>query len=297
MGTLAKCENLEIICSQDALLKNSVELCSSKTYFTDAVEEGFVSEMFAVLKKMVSLWKEQNIAESYMLLAQDKLDEATTRFSFQAVPYPASTSLLGRVWGQLVVLWRFIFGGISQDPHELNATYGNLLSQEVQEASAKTDHAAKCAFCSPEVIKSQVVKEGDKVRVLYNYAPIGLGGEKLHFLIVPKEHRHDYTALTPEEHQEAFALSKFVVERLQAHFEKEGQPLRKLYAYHKTGADAGQSVPHWHMHLVLTQNAAQDWLGRLTVLRNILLGGIFSFKISPTELEEKRLKFSHILNY
>ena len=41
---------------------------------------------------------------------------------------------------------------------------------------------------------------------------------------------------------------------------------------HKTGIDAGQSVKHWHLHVIFSTNTAQNFWGRITVIRNILFG-------------------------
>ena len=294
MTTIVQGDYCKICDPIRGLTAKSVNLCPKNIHhihFTDTAEKNFVGEMYQMLQKMVVLWKKQDISESFMVLGQDELQRSDKIFSFQAVPYYKTSSCIGKFWQQLVVLWRFTFGGISQHVHDLCNTYGNLLDQEVL-ATTKVDDVSKCAFCNQDVIHSQLVLKKKHVQVLYNYAPIGLGGEKLHFLVVPRVHRSSFTSLTPEEHQEAFKLSKLVVEQLQVHFEKIGRPLQKLYVYHKTGADAGQTVPHWHMHIVLIQNVAQDWLGRLTVLRNILCG---PSKLSEAKLSEQRIKYFHIL--
>ena len=111
-------------------------------------------------------------------------------------------------------------------------------------------------------------------------------------MIVSKRHCFAFHLLTEEEYREAMELTQRLQERVQNHFKGEGRPIQKVYAYHKTGEDAGQSVPHWHMHVVMTQNGAQEWLGKLTVLRNILIG---SFRLSAETLENQRRKYTALL--
>ena len=244
-------------------------------------------ENFDTMQQLVQLWNKKGIAESYMALQVDNEP-------LQMVPYTKTESWFGRAWQQLQVLWCFTFGGWKLTPDRvktLKETYSDLDSLGAK-TTAKVEQHANCAFCQSKVIDSQLVLDGKRVQVLYNYAPIGLGGERLHFLIVAKRHCPAFHQLTKEEYQEALELTQFVQERIQSHFKEEGKPIQKVYAYHKTGADAGQSVPHWHMHLVMTQNGAQEWLSKLTVLRNILIG---SFRLSAEALESQRRKYTTLL--
>ena len=287
---------------QDALTENSLDICSksgNKAHFTEVVNPSFIDDFQLLLQKIVSFWKEQKISESYMIIGQDQLQKNEKAFTFQAVPYQKASTWIGRFWQQFLVLWRFTFGGFhltSGRVRDLTHIYHDGLNHTIAQTATSVEAISNCAFCRKETIDSQLVLDGNKVQVLYNYAPLGFGGEKLHFLVIPKEHRPTFEHLTQEEHREAFAISKFVVERLQAHFQTQGESLQKLYIYHKTGAEAGQSVRHWHLHLVLTQHAAQDFWGRLTVLRNMILGAIFSFRLSSAKLAEQKKKYTQILS-
>ena len=53
---------------------------------------------------------------------------------------------------------------------------------------------------------------------------------------------------------------------------KQTRKAEDIYLFHKTGIDAGQTVPHWHMHLIVTANKTQGFFGKLTVLKNMLFG-------------------------
>lgn len=244
-------------------------------------------ENFDTFKKLVQLWYKKGIAESYMVLQVNK-------GPLQAIPYTKTESWLGRVWQQLQVLCRFTFGGLGLSPDRikyLEDAYSDLGPLN-DESVTKIEEHAHCAFCERKVIDSQIVLNGNRVQVLYNYAPIGLGGERLHFLIVAKRHCPKFHQLTEEEYSEAMKLTQFVQEKVREHFNSEGNPIQKVYVYHKTGEDAGQSVPHWHMHLIMTQNGAQEWLGKLTVLRNILIG---SFRLSAEALKNQKRKYTALL--
>ena len=283
MTTVVEGDLCDVCVPYDGLTENAVEIASKD-------EEGTpecTNEIYDTLQKIVHLWKREKISESYMALQVDNEP-------LQLIPYTKTESWFGRAWQQLQVLWRFTFGGWKLTPDRvkvLKETYADLDSLGAKTAE-KVEQHAHCAFCQKKVIDSQLVLDGKRVQVLYNYAPIGLGGERLHFLIVSKRHCPTFHQLTKEEYQEAMELAQFVRERIQSHFKEEGKPIQKAYAYHKTGADAGQSVPHWHMHLVMTQNGAQEWLGKLTVLRNILIG---SFKLSADALEHQRRKYTALL--
>ena len=195
------------------------------------------------------------------------------------------------------MLWRFIFGGLKLTPHQIQnraTLYQDLKAKAIKVNSLFTP-PKNCAFCKDSVIHEQEVLKGRKVRAFYNCAPI-VPGEKLHFLLLPIRHAKTFTSLTKEEHREIFTLARTIVRRLQSYFKKKGAPLGKAYIYHKTGSEAGQSINHFHVHLVLTQNEIQDtYWGYLIVLRNILLKWLIPFRLSDEELAEKKAKYTHIL--
>jgi len=204
----------------------------------------------ASLKKMKQLAQES----SYMLISKPN----SGRFNWEYVPYAPCSTPVGRIIQQLQVVWRLAFGGV--------ATHTCALPAPAKPAPA---HAPNDAFCTKSTIEKQWVITGKKVNVLFNYAPIGLGGkEKLHFLIVPKAHRARFTDVTQAEYSESMQLAT----KLVAHITKT-RSCSHAYLFHKTGQDAGQSVPHWHMHLIFAQTPMQDFFGKLQVVKNILLSG------------------------
>lgn len=267
---------------------NEIEFPKDRLEFPEDALTEYAIELpnasYETMQKVVSYWDIKGISESYMAIQ-------TNDGPIQIAPYYKAHNVFQRMWQQLSVLMRFIFGGYKLTPERVEQLREVYKDFPLGRTAKKVEGCAQCAFCNQKVIDSQLVLDGERVQVLYNYAPIGMGGERLHFLVVAKRHCPRFDQLTKEEYEEAEKLTHFVQKRIQEHFEET--PIRNTYVYHKTGQDSGQSVPHWHVHIVMTQNGAQEWWARLTVLRNILFG---SFKLSPEELEKQRQKYYTILN-
>ncbi len=151
-----------------------------------------------------------------------------------------------------------------------------FFSQSLKKEVEIVQQVANDAFCNSKIIAKQRIFEGKKIEVLYNYAPIG----KLQFLVVSKEHRTNFSDLTSEEYVEA---SK-IIQTLCAHYQKKGQNI--AYIFHKSGKRAGQSVPHWHAHLIFSSSKIQELFGWIFTLKSMFIG------ITPLSDEElsKRVK-------
>lgn len=248
---------------------------------------------YHTLQKIASLWSDHNIATQYLVYG--KHSEGSS-FAWEIVPFRDSSNPIGRLWQQFLVLWRVTFGGITLSYEEKAALRDKVeaMAQNdnpFEEISLNPDENLidSDAFCNPEVIERQCVFNGDKVSILYDYAPISLGGEKLHFLFIPAEHRSTFRQLTESEYLEACGLAQQLIN----HF-KATREIDSAYFLHKSGADAGQVVPHWHMHLIFTTNTRQDMLGKVTVLKNMLFG---SQPLSPEELLNKVSELKEELKY
>lgn len=232
-------------------------------------------EVYACIQKISRIWKKEGIS-SFMTFGKNE-DKAP--FHWQVVPYPQSG---WRLWNQLKVLWRITFGApkLSETARlQCAERYKQLFDQAVSEMSVSSSTkplSQPDAFCNPEVIQRQRVYEGKTINVLYNYAPIGLGKRKLHFLIVPKAHRTGFSDLTEAEYAESMKISGKLVD----HYKKEGYST--AYLFDKTGVEAGQTVPHWHQHVVFTANKTEELLGKLKIFKNMLFG---SSPLPKTELE------------
>jgi diadenosine tetraphosphate (Ap4A) HIT family hydrolase len=225
-------------------------------------------EAYATMQKIVQYWKVKGI-EDYLIYG--KASDGVI-FNWEIVPYPKEG---WRLWKQFKVLWHMTFGGscmpqverekIAKDIHP----YMTLFLPQMERVQV----VANDAFCKPEVIAKQRVFEGKEINVLYNYAPIGK--EKLHFLLVPKRHLAKFSQLSPTEYEETMQLTQ----KLLGFYKNKG--LSTAYIFDKTGLEAGQSVPHWHEHIVFTATKTQEFFGKLTVLKNMLIG---SSSLSQEEL-------------
>lgn len=204
------------------------------------------------------------VSSQHMLYAQFT-PEST--FTWNVIPYQKCYTTLGRIVQQLQVLWRIVFGGYNNKKQtEQTNEYAEKLSTD--ETKAQSNVKSDDAFCKDLTHQRQCVLTGQKVNVLFNYAPIGFGGEKLHFLLVPKAHRQGFSDVSQDEFNESMALAQGLV----AHFSKTRKSITNVYLMAKTGVDAGQTVPHWHMHVIFSSSLTQDWLGKLRVAWNILFG-------------------------
>lgn len=242
------------------------------------------ADSYSALQKIVSIWKNSKTANQYLMYGtqQKNIDD----FRWEIVPFEKANTAIERIWRQFLVLWRTTFGGLSLTDSQKSQERDRLkeaLHQEIRSMDTAKTARGTDPFCQVEIIHKQRVLEGHKINVLYNYAPIGFGGERLHFLIVPKEHKQAFSDLSEEEYVEAQELAQ----KLIRHFE-ETRNIEEIYLFHKTGADAGQTVPHWHMHLILTANKTQGILGKITVLKNMLFG---SSPLSQEELASRVSSF------
>ena len=243
-------------------------------------------DSFDSLQKTASFWREKNTATQHLVYGS--YTPSSPSFSFQAVPFKDS-NFFTRFFRQLRVLYRVTFGASTLSAKEKQSQtnkYQALLNGDTERkifpaanAPSKTD-----AFCRADVIEKQKITETDLVNVLYNYAPIGFGGEKLHFLITPKAHRTTFAEVTREEYIDA-ALQ---VQRLIATLSRT-RHIVKVHFLRKSGEDAGQTVPHWHWHVIIQTNELQGITGSLTVLRNMAMGGS-----SPIKREALAIKVASL---
>ncbi|MBA3723102.1 MAG: HIT family protein [Parachlamydiaceae bacterium] len=239
------------------------------------------AEAKELIQKVVGVWEKNGISD-YLIYGKNT-DSSKSSFNFEVIPYPKSG---WGFWKQFRVLWNITFGGFFVPKIERERIVKDFQkdmesfspSQIKQIASTKDVAKKKDAFCQQKIIDSQLVFEGKEVNVLYNYAPIALGNKKLHFLIVPKQHREKFSDLTGSEYEEASRLSQKLVN----FYTTKGQ--HTTYLFNKTGRRAGQTVPHWHEHIVFTSSKTQDFFGKLKVLKNMLIG---SSSLSKKDLAKR----------
>ena len=233
-------------------------LASNSLLITPKGEEN-PSELYQTMQKVAQYWESHGI--SNYLVYKSSADQ-----SWEMVPTEGQkSSLWDRIRSyarQFLIVARVTFGRYFLSGAEIEhliASYESLTSFKAQETAQKTQHIAQDAFCKKEVIDSQCIFDGKEIRVLYNYAPIG--SEGLHFLIVPKAHKERFTELSLQEFEEMQTVAASLIKHYPNHL---------CYRYSKTGSLAGQTVPHFHEHVVFLQPQDDLW-GKLSVFFRMIL--------------------------
>lgn len=217
------------------------------------------SSRYEALQRVVETWEKQGIT-NYLILSQTNQGE-------QIVPFTPGY----RFFKQLRVLWNVSFGAWPISEATKEETKEQFFSTVNQVDAVREKVLGNDAFCDPRVVKRQLVYEGKEIYVLYNYAPV----ESLHFLLIPKAHRARFSDLTESEYNEVSELTEKLKSFYKDHY---------FYVFNKTGPEAGQTVPHWHEHVIFTANKTQDVLGKLRVFKNMLIG---SSPLKPHDLKER----------
>ena len=100
-----------------------------------------------------------------------------------------------------------------------------------------------CIFCklANGVIPTNSLYEDDVVKVIFDAGPASSG----HVLILPKEHFDNVYALDDDTAAHVFQVAVKVAKAL-----KEGLDLEGLNIVQNNGEIAGQTVFHFHMHII-----------------------------------------------
>jgi len=98
-----------------------------------------------------------------------------------------------------------------------------------------------CPFCSRDSLATRIIAENESALAFPTNIPIVPG----HVLVVPKRHVERYEELTPGEKDGIETLRTRLTRALATSFSATGFN----YAWND-GAVAGQSVPHFHLHVV-----------------------------------------------
>jgi len=260
-------QSLLTVVPSNQLLDQSLHIVAPNKQFNNwSVQNHADSYLF--MQFIARAWKSSNFTDQYLIYGKIN----SNPFTWEMVPYQKCYTYIGRAFQQLQVLWRTVFGGmkISEESCNTQVKRYELLLGTPAETIEVSDRCSRSndSFCNDDTIERQWVVTGKKINVLFNYAPIGFGGERLHFLVVTKEHRETFTDLTEEEYCESLELTA----RLVDHFTETRKNVKSVYLLNKTGVDTGQTVKHWHLHVIFSTNTAQDFWGKMTVIKNILLG-------------------------
>ncbi len=213
--------------------------------------------------------------------------ENETPYTWLVVPFEKKSNIFSRYFQQLKAAWRLIVQPhkTSEDALTRQVDFFQNRFYEFQKIEPEPSiEKSDDPFCNDKVIENQLLYEGKTVNVLYDYRPIG----PTHILIVPKAHRDNFRQLTEEEYLEAAKLSRFVVQKL-----RETNEIHAVYHLHKTGSDAGQSVKHFHWHLIIADNSRDDLFNRLKFLWRMTFG---SSPLSQNELQNRVEYYRNIFN-
>ena len=244
-------------------------------------------ESYNLLENIATLWREQEFIDDFMVIGTIPPRMHADRFFWEIIPFSKSGL---NFMDQFCVIWGLTFNSSCLSKEERQSIkhkyeeYVPFFSHVYQFIPEQTTCPNADVFCDPKVIAKQLLYEGKLMLVIYNYAPIGIGKEKLHFLIIPKEHRTGFPELTLDEYLEAQEIASKII----VYFEKNGFPI--AYLYHKTGKFAGQTVPHWHEHLIFASNETNELLGKLVILIKRLF---HSTPLPDEELEMFVKKYRH----
>ncbi|MBP5554686.1 MAG: HIT family protein [Lachnospiraceae bacterium] len=104
-----------------------------------------------------------------------------------------------------------------------------------------------CIFCklANGVFPTNSIYEDDKFNVILDNGPATKG----HALILPKEHADDLFELPDDTAAEAFKLAKKLGKHIMETFGADG-----LNVVQNNGEAAGQTVRHFHLHLIPRYN-------------------------------------------
>ena len=240
--------------------------------FSSPISQGSVDVTYT--PKTFLEWDNQDFSSSFLdiqRIARNDLhcgysswltygDTQEIPFKWHVVPFNGESP---DIFKQVQVLWNITFpSGDSQLPLEVFS-----VSSE-QNVNRPASHNA---FADREVIERQLIYEGDLIYVLYNYAPLS----EHHFLLIPKREALSFLNLTRDEYLEA---------------EEIAQNILKYYSHlrghllDKNGKAAGQTVPHWHQHLILTEPGYYEWFTRLQFAARMILG---ASPLPINQLQEK----------
>ena len=100
-----------------------------------------------------------------------------------------------------------------------------------------------CIFCKiiEGTIPSEKIYEDEHVYAFMDVMPVTKG----HVLLIPKTHRENIYEFSEEEAGRLFAAAPKIANALKEEFQPAG-----LNLLNNTGAPAGQSVFHFHLHFV-----------------------------------------------
>ncbi len=286
-NVIYRADKVEIIVSPCPLIANSLSVQSispQKSIITWDKQQHV--ESYNLLQNTATIWKEQEFIEDFMVMGKIPPRMMSDRFFWEIIPFAQNRSnFIDHFW----VAWGILFNSpcLSEiDRQALKNKYNEFIpvfEKAYTYISEKTSCPDADVFCHQDVINRQRLYDGKLMMVLYNYAPLAIGEDKLHFLIIPKSHRTGFPDLTLDEYLEAQEIASKLIN----YYEEKGFPI--VYLYHKTGKYAGQTVPHWHEHVIFASDKSNEILAKWIFIGKKLFG---SKPLSEKELEVVVKKYS-----
>ena len=136
-----------------------------------------------------------------------------------------------------------------------------------------------CPFCSPE-ISEITFYESDHFRAIYNLSPILPG----HSLIIPKSHCISLFDLNENELNECIHFTKFIIALLKKAYVLEGFDLSV-----QEKAEAGQSIEHFHIHVIPRKPGdlenAGDWYPEMNKANKQFIDSEFRPKLTRDKMK------------
>jgi len=219
-------------------------------------------ESFDLMQRVLLICKEKEVT-GYLIYGGESTDSKST-FSWEIVPHPKGSWLLGK---QLRVLWNIMFGApsiLKQEREQL----AEHLRQELKLFPHNENEPSPClhkddVFCDQNVIKKEAIFEGKQINVLCSrYNP----HDKVHFLLAPKNHRDGFSDLSESEYLEVMQLSQKII----SFYKNKGY--EEAHILHKTGATAGQIIPHWICQVILLPTKVQGFFSKLFLSKSLMMG-------------------------
>lgn len=122
--------------------------------------------------------------------------------------------------------------------------------------------------------------EKEKAFVLYNYAPLKVGDNKLHFLIIPNPQKPARNFEELEEDQ--YVRVQELVQKILHISKKKFGNSCVIHVFDKTGQLAGQTQELFHTHVLIQEKASEALSGRLKLIGRMLA--------PPSPLSEQELQ-------
>lgn len=267
---LCETKNMRLVAPCSGLSHDSVRIENKKSLsrFIDW-SAGDHEQSYELIQKVASIWQKRDI-DDYLVIGRNSL---IGDFSWDIIPFPKDQQAF---WKQLNVMKRVFFGEMKIEPERQEKTAG-IFYEEEQALNAPfhstpgNSFQGTDVFCHSSIIDKQKIidKPDETIRILYDYKPITY----YHFLAVPKQHAEKFSEVSIDSYLKAASYAKELIRQF-------GSENSNVYLYHKTGKRAGQTVPHWHQHIVIANTNQEETYGKIKVFYNMIWGA------SPLKQEE-----------